>query len=67
MEGVSARLSEGIKEGESQHRDMGVSVIDESDGHRRRLPRPGAITQMRVDPMIRTTGKTHVLAFFWFM
>ena len=66
MEWISARLNESVKKGESQHGDMGISVIDESDGQHRGLPRPGVIMQMIMDPVARTTLHTYVLAFFSF-
>jgi hypothetical protein len=51
MKSVSAHLNEGVEEGESQHGDMGVSMIDESDGQCRSLPRP-LMVLMRMDLMI---------------
>lgn len=39
MKRISTRLNEGVNEGESQHGDMGISMIDESDGQHRSLPR----------------------------
>jgi hypothetical protein len=53
MKWISTPLNEGVKEGKSQHGDVGISVIDEPDCQRRSLPRPKAIIQMRVDPMAR--------------
>ena len=67
MKRISTGLNEGVKEGESQHGDMGISVIDESDGQHRSLPRPEVIMQISVDPATRRGVQTYVLAFFWFM
>ena len=53
---ISTRLSEGVKESESQHGNVGISVVDESDGQCRSLPGPEVIIQMSVDPMDRTVG-----------
>ena len=67
MEWISTRLNEGVKEGESEHGDMGISVIDKSDGQHRSLPRPEMITQISVDQIIRRGIHTYVLDFFWFI
>jgi len=67
MEWISARLNEGVKEGESQHGDVGISVIDEPDGQHRGLPWPAVIIQMRMDPVTRAAVHAYVLAFFSFI
>jgi alpha-acetolactate decarboxylase len=44
MKSVSTRLNECVNKGESQHGDLGISVIDKSDGEHRALPWPREMT-----------------------
>ena len=67
MKWVSTGLNERVEEGESEHGNMWISVIDESDSQHRSLPRPEVIREMRVDRVSRITVQTYVLAFFWFI
>lgn len=41
MKRISTRLNESVKEGEGQHGDMRISMIDEPDGQHPSFPRPG--------------------------
>jgi hypothetical protein len=56
MKWVSTGLNERVDEGKSEHGNMWISVIDESDGQHRSLPRPEVIREMRVDRMSRITA-----------